>query len=473
MKYNHLHIYTIFHKIKPMAYITVITTFLFRVFPFINDVYQKVIIYIIVGGIAAVYICLVAYQYTTKRIYIRKNSIRLHSMMLTERCNYIRYKNVCLLHIHEGLLMKIFRVFKVYILSYSVNMPTSNGLYLGKAQVKKLKKSIFKDDQVKVLRSPSPLEMLLMCISMSNPSTALLVVVPFIKKIETIIGGEVRKNVYKATNIKGYLVSSGISPILASIINIILLLTLISLVLELLKYWHPVSQINEKSIDIHYGILPYTNKIVSKSNIDALYIIETLFTRLFKLKGIYMCSVGIKARGEKSSLIAVSRSNKGARQIIWDIMNIKNSHSIKVYPKKNSFGYIIFPLLVVVASLIGSFFALNNEIIFTVFLICIFYSLWFFIICVYAQLKSSIKISGNIVIISGRKGLSFVEGYVRIDKIRSIVIKQNPLQQISGKCNICIYIYSGNRNYFSVKHLMMKNVENIVETVNNLRTNSQ
>lgn len=393
-----------------------------------------------------------------------------HDILFKKDC-IVPYKYIYALNIKHTIFQTLFGAVKI-----SFDIPTKNKymeLILSNKEALKITKSIFSSKHKRIFYKAKMSRILLMSAFWANPLTSFLVTIPFVHKLGSILGQELSEKLYSAVDIRLIFIAIGLSPLIATVIYILISAFLIAFIIQFFRYSNFKAGIADNYIFISHGLINKNGKLIKKSKINAISISQTLLMKTLNLSNAYIHTANfVKNEDNETLLIAASKSAK----LIYHLekivpIKIINAKSIK--PSKKTLKKFIFIPSICISLIIFFMCRLKEEFWYTqiisLFLRLItLFLLWWFFFRIQAHKDSGISISNGTIKISGYKRLTLFSSYIPIEKIQSIEIRQTPFQRLENLANIRVYIFSETENYFFCKHLKYEYVENFVESVENV-----
>lgn len=315
----------------------------------------------------------------------------------------------------------------------------------------------------------SPIKILLMSMSWSNPVVSLLIAVPFINKMASIIGEETTKRLYSTVGSVFNFITIGIPPLIASISYIMLGAFFITSVIHLLTFVNFKTQITSEYIITTSGLISENTKIIKKHKISAIIINQNLIMLILKLYSMYVHVLGIsQGKGEYNLLFTASKK-EDIHSVIAAIYNNDSSNKFCIKPHKNrAFNFLKAPLcsLIILFSVIITFFGDKwyEKVILLTLLFILILILWWIAICYFAYKHSSLSFSENLLYLNGFKRLSLYRAVIPICNIQSISIMKNPFFKWSNLCTVKIIPFSGEKYKFKCKYLNYDEVGFLIES---------
>ncbi len=466
MKYNHIHPYATLEYLSRFAFLFIIPVLqqLILIPHGMSEFLGKLGFNILICVGIIVY-CIIEYR---KFKYLNStNFLSIQTGVLIKRQSYILYDKIHFLTITKKIIPTIFGATKLLI-----GMP-SKGVHknlhltlLSKALVKKIK---FKDLNFQQ-NTTKMWKIALMAATWSNPATGLLLFAPVVNRIGIILGQEIADRVYSTVDISWQLIAWGVPPLTATITYILMLGWIISLLHRFVSYYG-FSAIDVKDkIIIKRGFISTTTDIIDKPNINAIFIKQTLFMRLFKLYSASVSIAGTKKHGNDANMIIAASTLSELYNQLSEMFPNCIDYENEISPNKEAFkSFIILPMSAIILSpiliLLFSYFNIIREIAYVIVIFIESILILWLLTRIIAFKVSKFSITDKTVISTGYRGLNLITGIIFIDKLQNINITQNPLQRFSNRCNVRLFFFSNKRIYNTVHHL---NIDSTYKQINYL-----
>ncbi len=474
MKYNRVHPYTITEYLSRFT-VLIIIPILQQLFLKPLGFLDELCTYSINIAIITILLVYSISEYKAKKYSIENNYIAVKYGCLIKRESIIPIDHVHSIIIKKLIIPSIFGAIKL-----KINVPSGKkresdiNLTVYRKSVENSIDEIFPRKKLESLYKASAMKIFLMSMSWSNSATGLLIASPFINKIGSVLGEEISERIYSTIDISMNLVAIGVPPLAATVAFIFLAGWLVSLFLQLLRYSNFKLKKSEGSIIINRGLIGTTKMIIDIESINSISIKQTLMMRCFKLYSAYINAIGSgKDKGDKSMLVAAT-SFENILQILNIISDLRFNSDKKISPPKRALkGYIWLPILniilVIILSLALICLGVYISLIFIADIFLLIIIGWWLSIRIIAYYTSFISVEDNTVLLSSYKRLSLITTSMKLNKVQKIKISQNPLQKLSGLADVKIFIYSNRNEYFTIKKIPHTDVENLVESMENLQ----
>ncbi len=318
----------------------------------------------------------------------------------------------------------------------------------------------------------SPVKILLMSMSWSNPVVSLLIAVPFINKMASIMGEGTTKVLYSTMGSMLSFITIGIPPLIASVSYIMLGAFFITIVIHFLKFVNFKTQIASEHVLTKSGLISTNTKIIKKNQISAIVIKQNLIMLILKLYSMYVQVLGVsQGKGEYNLLFAASKKEEMNKMIkaIYNSDDSNNKFCIKPH-KNRAFNFLKAPLcsLIILFSVIIAFFGdkwYEKLIMLTLSFILILI-LWWISVRYFAYKYSGLMFSEELLYLNGFKRLSLYKAIIPICNIRSISIMRNPFFKWSRLCTVSVTPFSGEKYKFKCKYLDYNEIGFLKEILN-------
>ncbi|MGN0551154.1 MAG: PH domain-containing protein [Acutalibacteraceae bacterium] len=411
-----------------------------------------------------------------KSIYysLNTNSITLRTGWIVQRHISIPYKAVQSVIIQRNILPAVFGAVKVFIDAPGAAANKSDvRLVLSFRAASRLIAGIYpKRIKTQYKYKSSLPRIFIMAATWSNSFTGLLIFAPFVKKVGAVLGEQFSQSLYKGVNLAVYIASIGLPPIAAYIAGVLVFGYAVAFLVQIFRYGRFSVEKKGSLLIINRGLVSRTSFITDVKSINAVSSRQSVLMLLFRLKSIYIHTIGVgKSKGDKSLLIAAQSKktiNTAAASLLGQLPEL--SKTVKPHRKRlKSFLYL--PLFSVIAATV-TYYALNyigiyREILNPAYLLSlVVIAIWFFF-RIAAYRKTALSLSENSVIACGFKRLNITENIVIFDKVQFIGITQSIAQKVTGSCNVKIYVYAEKATSFRVKNLDLEEALSLINEAEN------
>lgn len=470
--YKRTHPFTIFTHLKSsviLLLIPVIQQILFRP--------QGLFELISTMGINAVYVmAVISYAIASYRCYMYRvlpSGIQIKNGFFVKRYFVVPFDKVQTINFHKNIIASFFGAVRV-------SFDTPAGLskhydisgFFSKKNAKYMMSRIEAEADPKFIYRSSNMGMLLMCAFWSNPATGLLFAAPFISKTGNIISEEIRKIVYNSVNFFWQTVAAGISPVTATVANVLVFGWIVAVLVQFFRYGRFSSYRQGEYIVVSRGIVNKNVSFTRADRIAAVTINQSLFMRILNLysSGIFTIGAG-KLKGDKSLVIAAEKKDKMYRSL-KNIVGFSSKEKISIYPKKNTLiSYVCVPMWITVFTVmiivVADCFSVINELFKILLIFAVIPLLWWIAFRIFAHRHSHIAVNSKYFIGCGYKICTLKKYIIPFDKIQYVSIKQSIFQRCKNTCDIQVYLYFEKRACHIVKHLPKEQAEELIKSIQN------
>ena len=302
------------------------------------------------------------------------------------------------------------------------------------------------------------LYMLLLSAFWSNPATGLLFAAPFISRLGNVLGYEIQNTVLSTMDEFWHSLSLDISPIAATIANILVLGWAIALTLQFLRYAGFESYVIGDYITVKRGILSKSITYTRRDRLAAVTISQSLFMWLLGLcsSGVFMIGSG-KLKGDRGLIIAAEKKEKiNSRVKEFAALNDDDSNSLR--PGSNTiYSYICLPLwiiIVITALLItADSFSVINEFFRVLMVFALIPLIWWTLFRLFARSRSFAAVNDDCVIMCSYDRLTLKKYIIPKDKVQFVSISQSIFQKRKNTCSVRVYMFFEKRACHTVKHI--------------------
>lgn len=292
---------------------------------------------------------------------------------------------------------------------------------------------------------------ILMCMTWSNLVTGLLIMYPFIRRVELIFGQEYREKMYSQIDISEEITSIGVPGEVAFIAGILILGWFAAVIIQFLRYIHFSVYKNGDVIIIRRGFVFKNCYITRLQSVVSVTVRQSILMSLFHLKSVYINTVGLALlRGDKGLLFITSAKNEGDKMqkfgLCFSGAEIKTLKPVK----RAAQSYLYLPFYCCAISAILSVFFGKPVTIILCFFLTVFIIWFLFRIRAYKNIALSFY--EKAVEIDYFKRMNLTKTVVSIENIKTVRISQSLIQRFFNTCNIELYMYSTSVQKQIVKH---------------------
>ena len=322
----------------------------------------------------------------------------------------------------------------------------------------KKKKAVYRSDNSSIL---------LMCAFWSNPTTGLLLAAPFISRLGTAAGNEIRHILYHSMDIFWEKLAVQISPVTASVANMLIIGWVIAVVIEFLRYGRFSAARIGKYIVVSRGIFNRNITYTRADRIAAVTVNQSLLMRILGLysAGIFTIGAG-KLKGDKSLIIAAEKKKELHRHL-KQMVRISPDEKKIVRPAGSAlFSYVMLPFLItlLIMSILVTvdYFSVIDEIFKVIMLFTLIPLVWWIMFRIYAHRHSHLALNSRQLIVSSYRKLTVQKYIIPFEQLQYISIIQNPMQRLAHTCTVKVYLYYEKRAFHTIKNLPLSETTDLL-----------
>lgn len=460
MKRKNLHVYTLISDLKNVPYILLVPIFLSFIFNNIS-ILMLIILYCLCILITFSLIYLKFYSYINKTISQVLSKIKINSGIFNKKETIFDIKKACSIYTEQTLVTRLIGAYKTFINFHTPGYILKKGVYLNKNQISNLVKYVWSKNCVNTIYEINFGKLMILSLSYYNIISGVIIGIPLLKKIKNLL----RYNVNLQHIIQGSRLY-GVAPAIASVFYLAILIPFVVFSAEMLKFWGLSVYKSQNAIYIKHGKLSPVTNVINLSHIYALSYRTTLINIVSKTKLVYLHTI---VNVSKYSSILVALVNSPEIDIFNELVDKNLQYEVlRINPSKKTLAnHLYFPLSIYFPGVILSLFLPSYIKIFSISLMSISV-LWVLFIRIYSFERSSIVLYSKSLHLTGYSGLSLINVKIPITNIQKVKIRQSIFQIFSKRCNVYFYSPSNVKEIFKIKHLNIDNVENLVETLENL-----
>ena len=409
----------------------------------------------------------IVYRYNAKGIYLR------HGWFVKRTAN-VPAKCIQSVSIQKNIFPALFGAVKVHIdTPGAIRNKSDISLILSRRKTRHVIDRIFEEDDVTVLYKSSFLRILVMAATWSNSITGLLIFAPFISRAGTVLGEEFSAKLYEGINLGVYLAAIGLPPAAAYIAGILVFGYVVAYFVQVFRYGRfSVSRTGGRVI-INRGLLSRNTFVTETEHINAVSARQSLLMLLFRLRSVYIHTIGSgKAKGDKSLLIAAQSSKTIDRVLMRLSGRTLNFQQGITPPKRKAISFLFLPMVcilcVIPAAFLLNVLGLYGEILMLILLFGVPVLFLWLGFRYFAYKKTALAFNGKAVMACGYKRMNLTQNAVPFEKVQYLAVSQSLFQKFSDSCHVTVYIYSDHRHGFTVKNLDYKEACGTVEKIESL-----
>lgn len=400
------------------------------------------------------------YSYQKKHIKFGNDFIKIKFGIFANNKIASPTKHIKYIIVKQNLVQKIIGLYKLTISYTKIFCYTKNEFNLRKIQVCELKKSFLHNQSCDFIYKTRLKNLLILSISHYNFLSTTLVIIAILKKAYNKSAKLLYFSVFNQISRFFIQLSMGDSAVFLTIF------TVIAVTIHVFKFWDLRIKTNKRIIEIKKGFFTKFTATINKNYIYAVSIKKTFLSFLLKVKFVHIHTG--KSKKMKGKLLGAVVPQNESDMLVNNILGQRYQKKCVLVPDKKSLkNYLVLPIISLALSI--TFFITEAYYKFSHYFSCaVFcYSVWFLLVRIYSHKKSCLILYKNMLCILCNNKLAILESYIPYDKIDKCVVKQSLFQKISKNCNLYIILEGTCKNYFKIKHIKIKNVEKVVEYIEN------
>lgn len=315
-----------------------------------------------------------------------------------------------------------------------------------------------------------PARILLMAASWSNPAAGLLFAAIALNKASRILGEQLSDELYGTVNQSHRLVALGIPPAVALVGWLLVLGWLVAFLRQAFRYAGFTAAVSPQGILIFRGLLVRNRQLLTHRALRAVSTRQTLVMAALRLTSAYLHTVGSgKEKGDRSLLLAAvhfKALDKTLRVFYQAFRRPPPCEPIqRVRPSLSALkSFLLVPLLHLCWTGALSWLLWSGDSVFASLAVFpLLFPLYQGIVRVLAWRRSFFAFDGIYLTASGYTGLQLYTAVLPRENLQSVVLRQNPFQRHSGRCTLRLQIGSEKHAIFTVRHLAVEQVRQILK----------
>lgn len=307
----------------------------------------------------------------------------------------------------------------------------------------------------------------LMAASWSNPASGLLLVAVILDRAGKILGEELTSELYQSVNQTQQLIAWGLPPAVALFGWLLALGWFLAFLVQMFRYAFFTVEKTSFGTLISRGAVVKSRQLLTEQSVRAVSVRQTLVMRLLRRFSVYLHTIGSgKEKGDRSLLLAAA-SQKDMRfhlerfypkeaPFFW-------AQQKKIQPPRGSLlGFVLGPLwqvaLIIAVYLL---FVRYVSIFAPLVLFFLVFPIYHLILHILAWKKSFLALSQDCVTACGYVQGQLYTAVLPIESLQAVVIRQNPLQRISGRCHVRLCVGTELGACFDLYHFCLAEVQDL------------
>lgn len=408
------------------------------------------------------------YSYRRYMYRLVSHGIEVRQGLFIQQYFMLPYEKIQTVNIYKDMLASVFGACKISLDSPGGTSRSYDiSAFFSKKYTAALIERLNNGEKEKSIYKSNNLSMLLMCAFWSNPASGLLFISPFISKLGTAASNEIRNILYNSMNIVWEKIAIGISPIAATVANILIMGWATAVVLEFMRYGKfSASKIGEYIV-VARGIF---NRSITYTRADRVAAVTVNQSLLMKMMGLYssgIFTIGAgKLKGDKSLVIAAEKRDK-MYNCLNRIVKVSPKELQTVRPKNNTlYSYVCLPLWITVCVMMvlmaADYVSKIDELFRVVMLFTLIPLVWWILFRIFAHRHSHLAVNKRFLIVCGFRKWTMQKYFIPFERVQYIKMTQNILQKRKGTCNVKVYLYYEKRAFHTVKHISKEKAQEIV-----------
>ncbi len=278
--------------------------------------------------------------------------------------------------------------------------------------------------------------------------SGLLIAVPFIRRAAAIIGDGLKRQLYGGIDIWSNAVSRLLPPAVAYTSGIAAAGYIIALIYQLMRHAGGEITLSDKIIQIKRGFIRTYRLSQRSSEISALTEEQGLICTVFKIKKAFMLTDTGQRLKAGRELLAVSR---GA---------LKRPKACAKPHVGSLFSFILLPCALLMLSVGAAFYLAFKRIYIPLDIIqctAIPFCLFFIMFRMLAFERTFLSVDEEKIFCGTHRGFRVINSKIPLLSITSAEISQNPIQRLTGSCNVKIKI-KNRSGLLKIKRLKLSDV---------------
>lgn len=458
------HIFTFYHILSKL--------FLFLIFPFLqqiflnpNGIWQRINytvlnILFISGVMVAIY-----FEYKGIKYLQLPNRISFTKGVFHKTITNLNNKNITCVSVSTNYVLWAVGCKKVNIYSNVNYNDTPIQLYTSSPNARQIMQYTFPLHNQRAICRQRIIAPAIMSFTKTNTLTTALAISAVTKRIGTVIGEHINSIIVESIKTIPQLLLTGIPPTLSYISGFIFAGFLIGAINQLLASVNFNCDICDRYIDIERGFIHKSQLRVSREKLKGVVIKQTLLMCICKIYTLSLVCVTDRKRTDTTYAL-LSFSNK-LEEYTKYVIPLEN-YRCYISPSKTSLkSYLLMPIIWLLLVTTACVHLYNKfQIGFTarfmaiILLPIIIIWLWFRIV---AFRHSKIYVGESTVKLHYYYHLNLYTAILYKNSITKTVITQNPIQRITKKCHLKLYIQNKEKMTIAIKHLSLDKVKDVME----------
>ncbi|WP_283609530.1 YdbT family protein [Faecalispora anaeroviscerum] len=318
----------------------------------------------------------------------------------------------------------------------------------------------------------SPVRVVLMAISWSNPASGLLLIGILLDRAGKLLGEELTRQlygIYESVNQVQRLIAWGLPPAVAIIGWLMGLGWFCAFLVQFFRYAFFTAGVCPTGTMISRGMLVRSRQLLTNQAIRAVAIRQTLVMRLMHLSSVYLHTIGSgKEKGDRSLLMAAANT----RELRYHLAHFYPKESSYFFsregmklirpPKNTLMSFLLVPLLhasaiITLYLLFVRYLPLFSPLV----LFLLAFPLYHLLLRTAAYRNSFLAEDNTHIAACSYVSDQLFTAVIPKSAVQAVVIRQNPLQQRSGRCSVRLCIGTEKGACFDLRHFRLSDVEQL------------
>ena len=315
----------------------------------------------------------------------------------------------------------------------------------------------------------SPVRVVLMAASWSNPASGLLLIGILLNRAGKILGEELTGWLYQSVNQTQRLIALGVPPAVATVGWLFAMGWLIAFLVQFFRYAFFTAGKSPGGTMISRGMVVRSRQLLTDRAVRAVGVRQSLVMRMLRLSSVYLHTIGSgKEKGDRSLLMAAANEAELKFHLSQFYPHAapyffpqKSIQKIKP-PKAAWLGFLIGPIFNFAAVLALYLVFLQYLWLFAPLILFLFlFPLYHLALRILAFRNSFLAADDTHIVACGYIQDQIFTAVIPKESLQSVVIRQNPLQRRSGRCHVRLCIGTEKGACFDLRHFKLKELEEL------------
>lgn len=319
----------------------------------------------------------------------------------------------------------------------------------------------------------SPVRVVLMASSWSNPASGLLLLGILFDRAGKLLGEEISRRLvglYESINQTQRLIAWGLPPAVAIFGWLLATGWLCAFLVQFFRYAFFTAGVCPAGTAISRGMAVRVRQLLTPQAVRAVAVRQTLVMRLLRLSSVYLHTIGSgREKGDRSLLLAAANQKELEFHLSHfypqEAPYFFSRQGMRVIrpPKGALLSFLTVPLLhfagvLALYALVLHWLALFAPLI----LFLLAFPLYHLLLRVIAFRSSFLAENENFLAVCGYVGDQLFTAVIPKGNVQAVMIRQNPMQRRSGRCQVRICIGTERGACFDLRHFCRADVERLL-----------